>query len=368
MEFFPFYLALVSLFGIGIADASFGTEVHKKLYFWLTLLLLVALAGFRSIGTGSDDESYIEIFSRIPKIIECRDILCGYNYSELNIEFGFFSLISIFSLFGTNHFFLFSLVAFFAIYCNLQAMRFFSPYFGASVLIYFSHLFFAKELNAIRLGLATAVAFYAVTYLYKKIYVIFLVLMLFAVSIHISVILVFIPALLWLISPRRLYIFYGAICVILINLFYNLAQVVTSFLNVGFLAEKLQQYSNAAEYNYAISLFDAVNVRNILLVALFLLFWEKFCTLNDKLRFGFYFFFCATFFRILFGDFAIIAGRGYGAISMFEIILIPSVIILLAGQRLGYFLTFIYAVITLYLNLHVNTGWSGGRPYFDNFL
>ena len=368
MEFLPFYLILFIVFLVGVIDAPFNTSAYKTACFWLILLLLVAFATFRSIGVGSDDEAYVDIFSKVPPITECKSILCGYDYSEIKIEFGFFGLLSILSLLGSSHFILFGTVALLSIYLNLRSISFYSPYLGASTLIYFSHFFLAKELNAIRVGLATAITFYATTFLFKKKYPLFLALMVVGLSIHVTSILVLIPVFFLIFSPGRLHLMLISAVMLLIASAYDPIHLINQLVYFDFLQEKMELYGGAQEYSYAIPLLDLVNIRNLVIMFLCLALWEKLSAFGEKFKFAFSFFFCATFFRILFGDFAILAGRGYAAISMFEYIIIPFLFIAAAGKRLGYFLTFVYALLTLYLNLFVSTGWSGGVKYFADFL
>lgn len=368
MDFIPFFLVIGVIFYLGAlgvldGDAADGDSL-RSFAFWVSWFALVALAAFRTVGVGSDDEAYVDIFSRIPSIIDCTGWLCGYDYHEINVEFGFFGLLSVLHLIGDSNFVLFFFVAASSVYFNLKSIRFFSRSFCGGVLIYFCHFYLAKELNAIRVGLATAIAFVAVKYLYQKRRVLFLVLVILAGTIHVSSLLVFLPAVLALLAPQRRILVLLSVGVLVAASSFDLSKSVTPLIGVDFLSEKMALYSGAQEYNYKIPLFDLVNVRNLIVVALGLLYWERLKGFDERFQFLFYFFLSATLFRILFGDFAILAGRGYAAMSMFEYAIIPLMLIFFFGRKPGFFLTFALSALTLCLNLYVSTGWSGGAHYF----
>ncbi|MCO5413246.1 EpsG family protein [Ralstonia mojiangensis] len=369
MDFVPFFLVLLFLFFLGLLERSgsnglgnYSAKVDSLLL--LSLLALVMLAAFRSVGVGSDDEAYVTIFSKIPNVIDCVDLLCGYDYKEINVEVGFFEFLSILHLLGDGHLTLFFFAALIAVFFNLKSIQFFSRTFCGSVLIYFCHFYLAKELNAIRIGLATAIAFFAAKYLYKGRHALFVALVLFATSIHVSAALAFLPAILIWLAPQRRMLIFLSLGVVILSMSIDLSKVVTPLIGVDFLSEKMALYGGAQEYNYELSLFDVVNVRNMILIAFGLVYWENLKRFDSKFQFCFYFFLGAALFRIMFGDFAILAGRGYAAISMFEYIVMPLMFEFFLGRKLGYVLTFILAALTLSLNLYVSTGWSGGVPYF----
>jgi hypothetical protein len=229
---------------------------------------------------------------------------------------------------------------------------------------YFCHFFIVKDMNAIRIGLATAIAFYATRFLYEKRSATFLFLVVAAAFFHVSALLLLVPAMLIKLQPNRTQLVITAISVVLIAAFFHLSQLISSLVSVGFVSYKLALYSGAAMYNYSLSLFDIVNTRNLVLTAFCLYFWNDLRSFDKKFEFCFYFFLCGVLFRIIFHDFAIVAGRGYASISMFEYIIIPSVFMYLFGGRWGYVSIFAFSLLTMSLDLFVNTSWSGGVRYF----
>lgn len=363
MIMLPIYLGFIVISILGFFELFSNGRAYKILYSGLIIVCLVLLASFRSVGVGSDDQAYLFIFHSIPSLLECEDFLCGYTYSIYNVEFGFFWFLSLLLVFSSSQYWLFCSVAFVSVYFNLKSIRYFSPYVGASALVYFTHFFLAKEMNAIRVGLASAILFYAAYFLTQCRYFVMFFLFFIAVSFHVSSILFLIPVVVYLISPSKSVFVFAGFTILLLAWFFDLNVFIGYFTNFGFVGEKISLYLNADEYSYALPIFDVVNIKNLLIVSVSLLFWNQLLSRYEWFKVSFCFFYSATMFRILFGDFAILAGRGYSAISMFEYVLIPCLACFVFGRRVGYLVVFIYALLTLWLNLTINFGWSGGVEY-----
>ncbi|WP_296126586.1 EpsG family protein [Pseudomonas sp. Ga0074129] len=368
MIMLPIYLSFIVVSILCAFEHFSNGRSYKIIYYWIVMFFLVLLASFRSIGVGSDDQAYMFIFHGIPSLLECESFLCGYSYSIYNIEFGFFWFLSLLLVFSSSQYWLFFSVAFASVCFNLKSIRYFSPYAGASVVVYFTHFFLAKELNAIRLGLATAILFYAACFLTKCRYSMMFFLFAIAVSLHVSSIIFLMPVVVYLLSPNRSVFVFAGITSLLLAWLFDLGLLFNSLAGFGFIGEKISLYLSAEEYNYALPIFDVVNIKNLLVCSISLLFWNQLLSRYDWFKISFCFFYSATMFRILFGDFAILAGRGYSVISMFEYVLIPCLACFFLGRGLGYIVVFIYSFLTLWLNLTINAGWSGGVNYFHDFL
>jgi hypothetical protein len=369
MNAIPFYFVICAVFLAGTFDKLYVAEPRRVdaraiAVFSVALISMVALASFRAVGVGSDDTSYLEIFHKVPHILDCQGLLCGYKYEDLNVEFGFFLLLVLLRIIGTSAIVLFSAVALLSVVINLRTIRYYAINFSAGAMVYFCHFFIVKDMNAIRVGLATAIAFNATIFLYERRVWPFVALTLVASLFHVSALLTFVPALFLLFKPNRKTFIVAAITIVGIAATIHLSRLLIPLIGLGFIGYKLALYSGADMYNYAVPLLDIVNLRNLGITVICLLFWDDLCKYSDKFKFAFYFFFSATFFRILFGDFAIIAGRGYSAISMFEYIIIPIVFMYLLGKRFGYLSVFAFSLATLTLNLFVSKSWMGGVPYF----
>lgn len=368
MTYTPFYIVFTLIAFVGILELSSINRTYKNVSFFSIIVILSAFATMRSVGVGSDDTAYIDIFSRIPSPFECQDIFCGYNYAELNVEYGFFSLLSLFSIFGKSHFLLFGGVALPAIYLKLKSIKFYTPFFAGSVLIYFSHFFLAMELNAIRVGLASGVIFYAIKCFSEKKYLQFWFLYIIAIFVHVSSVLMMIPIVLLLFSPTRIHLLLISIAVILITAIIDKSKLLDIFVFVDFLSAKINLYQNAEQFNYSIPLYDPVNLKNIFISALCLMSFEGLRKKYKYFEITSIFFISASILRILLGDFAILAGRSYAAIAMFDCIIVPMLAVYFVGRLWGFILVLIYAFLLLSLNIFVNDGWGGGVAYLYDYF
>ncbi len=364
----PFVVIFALIFLFGLQEAIKSSGIIRNITVFYAFVFLVMLATVRSVGVGSDDAAYFEMFKGVPAISECENLICGYSYSSFNIEFGFFLILSILSLIGKSQYVLFGFVAASSVYLNLKVILKLSPYIAASVLVYYSHFFLAKDMNAIRLGLASSILFYSAHYLYLRKYKNLVYCVFIASFIHISSVLFLIPVVFFLFKPSRGAFVNSALFCIGLSFVLDVKFILSMFSSAGFVDEKLQLYMNASKYNYSIPLYDIVNLKNIFAVAMSLFCWES---LNKKYKYFyicFCFFFTATFFRIVFGDFAIIAGRGYAVFSMFEYIILPMISVGVLGRFFGFIAVSFYSVLVLYLNLISEDGWSGGVKYFSEIL
>lgn len=363
----PIYAVFIFLTISGGTEMLIKQEWVKQLAVFSSAIALVILAALRSLGVGSDDVAYAQMFTNIPFFWGCDEFLCGYSYSQFNVELGFFTLLSMLRGFGSEPLVLFSVVALASVALNVRAIRFFSPHVGAPILVYFCHFYLNKELNAIRLGLASALLFWAATFVPVRKIGIFMLLVICAAFVHVSSLLILLPFAIYQLRPSRSVYAAVALFLLAFTALFDIQTLFSYLINFGFIGEKINLYLNADIYNYPLPLFSAVNLKNLFFVGLALIFWRKISSRYEHFELVFCFFFCATFIRIALGDFAIVAGRSYAAISMFEYVLLPFVFFSLFGKWLGYALIMLYAGLTLFLNLTDNAGWTGEAVQFFNF-
>mgnify|MGYP001588685038 CR=1 FL=1 len=369
---FSFVWPLYTLFGFIFIFGGLEMAIKQRLYKSIILaalaLALIGLATFRTVGVGSDDPAYESMFMHMPSFFDCEGFLCDYSYSQFNIEVGFFTLLSLLSSISTSHYLLFGFISSVAIIYNIKSIKYFTPHVGAATLVYFSHFYLNKELNAIRLGLASAILFWAATYAARKKYLAMWALVLGATCIHVSSVLFIVPFLLYSrISNRAVYAV-GGLALLGFATMIDLKLLFSYATNFGFIGEKIELYLNADMYSYALPLLSAVNCKNVIIVILSLIWWKRLSEKYEHFPLIFCFFYCATFLRIVLGDFAIFAGRSYAAISMFEYVLLPAVVFVIFGRWAGYLIIGIYSLVTLYLNLTTNPGWAGEADVFFDFF
>ncbi|QHD06012.1 hypothetical protein PspR76_09755 [Pseudomonas sp. R76] len=369
LEFsFPLYLVFGFLVIVAAWDTLSDHALPRAAVGALMGVPLILLATFRIAGVGSDDLAYLRMMQEVPSVLECRHLFCDYSYSTFNIEFGFYIVLSVLAVLGRNSFILFGFCSLLAVSLNLRSIRYFSPYFALGVLVYFAHFFLAKELNAIRLGVASSLVFLAATYLHRKEYALLAVYLALAMMVHVSSVFFVVPVVLYWLKPSRAFYLGLSGILLLAASFVDSKLLLRQLEFISFISDKIESYLTTEKYGYALPLFDMVNVKNLILVVAGLIWSQKLDARYPTFKLVFCVFYCATFLRIVMGDFAILAGRGYASISMFEYVLLPMLAVHLLGKKLGVVMVSLYALATLYLNLSSNLGWTGNSEVFFSFL
>lgn len=367
LTLFIVFLILAILAAKEIADSNKNNN-NNNAVFVFTVSLLALFAGLRSLGYGSDDIAYFDIFTKVPDIFSCSDLICNYNYKDFNIEFGFFVYLILIGMLAKSYSLLFVGVALPSVYIKLKSMYLYTPFFSASVLIYFSHFYLAMELNAIRLGIASGLIFYLAKYLVARRFWPVAILFTASISMHISALFALLPIVLYALSAGPRFMIGLTVFVVVTSQYITVENIAIIFGGFDFLEDKTSSYVNYEGYSYAISLLDTVNSKNLLISSLCLLNFEKLRNKYKYFEIAAVFFMSATLLRIFLGDFAIVAGRSYAVFAMFDCILIPMLAITYLGRNLGGGVVIIYASVVLVLNALFNTSWSGDVSYFSAYF
>jgi len=351
LAYWCLYFFIVALSGVSIL---FRHRLNNLLFI-LALIILVIFATVRGVGVGSDDVAYMNMLESIGKSTgNVFDI--GYQYGDYNIEILFFYFLVVLSSLGTSSYLLLGSVSLISLVLNLYVFKRWSPIFIGTVAVFFTHLFLAEQMNALRLALASSILLLSMLFLYEKRYVLVGVLVAIASSIHVSALVFFLPLGLVMLKINRsialvllvLVIAIGASGVLDVNSIIRLVE------SDGFIYNKLLLYSKADGYNFSIPLLNLVNIKNFLLLFISLFYWNS---LKEKYV-GFYitfvFFLSAAALRVAFGGFAIVGGRLYAALSVVECVLVAMVVCCLFGKSKGLVIMLLYAAILLSYNLYLS--------------
>lgn len=353
-----YYFIFFIIFFSHLSSRFFGVA-EKKITVLFLALLLILFAGLRAAGVGADDYNYIHVFENIYDYVNLSGGSSFYSISDLNMEYGFLILNYLVHFFSSSYTILFIVVAFFSIGLNIYNINKYSNYVFVSVALYFAHFYLLKDMNQIRIGLSSAFLLFLIDSIYYKRKFRSAAIILISLSFHLSsVISVFIPIVYYLRS-RRLYFFVLIASIFLGWLGGGFYFVINYLPDLGDVTTKLSYYLNDSRYNQSINFFDLVNVKNILLISLLLVYYNEL-----KLKYKFFevifvFFYVGVVFRLAFIDFSIVSARVSAAITMVDIILIPYLISCFRYKSLLVFIVFIYAFIQLYLNINRMAFGSG---------
>lgn len=360
--FIYFYVVLffVSFSDVGSFLGGAGVLKVSKIRFLFLIVfsfLMILLAGFRPIDFGADDDTYYEAYLSASEYIDIYTLKYDYIVSYFNMEHGFVLYMYFLSLLDRSEFVLFFFTALISISINSFLIVRFSPFIFVSLLVYFSNVYFQKDLNQIRFGLASAIAFFtAYLFLVKK-YSFGFILYFFGVLIHLGSAVSIISAIFSRVKLKPKL----AIAVVFTCLFIGGNGWGMYFVSLipseSFLGEKISYYIGSGAYHYQISFFDPVNLKNIFLVLFFSYFYRYF---DGRFNFFYFFFNLLVFyssFRFLFSDFAIVAARISALFSFVDFILVPMMMCVFRPAFIGWLIVVLYCSLFFLMTL-INPKWS----------
>lgn len=363
MDAIVLYFVFFIVMALGFIEQR-ALLIDRRVIRYFAIIIFVFVSAIRAPGFGSDDVAYMDIFQRASSSNWLNKEWLGYSYIDYQVEFSFFIFLLSLSLVGVYSFLLFGATSAFS-FCFIQkaAMKFF-PLLSPVLLIYFSHHFLGKELNALRLAIAAAIVFYSASCCVEQKYVKASMFTIFAATFQITSLLGLFPILMCALIRRIQVAVILGVGIVALSYFYPISPVLSQISLFDFASEKLELYSAAESYMYAISLFDPVNVKNIVLVIICLATYRRISLKYSGFHVATYFFLFATVFRIALSDFAIVAGRGFAIVSVFECVLLPAIAFNYFGRSYGYLVVLIYAFLVLTANIFINDGWRGEIGFF----
>ena len=224
---------------------------------------MILLSGFRPMDFGADDDTYYEAFIGSSDYIDLWSLKYEYEISYFNMEHGFVLYMYFLKLFGSDQIVLFLSTALITIAINAKLILKFSPYALFSLLIYFSGVYFQKDLNQIRFGLVSSLAFLTAYLFLNRKNTLGVIVYLFGVFIHIGSLVSIVSLILsrFKLKPRI------SIVLLVFSITISGRGLASYFINLipksTVLGEKIAYYINSKVYSYQISLFDPINMKNI---------------------------------------------------------------------------------------------------------
>ncbi|NBJ07491.1 EpsG family protein [Duncaniella freteri] len=300
-------------------------KIRNKILYSVCILMGV-MTGFRNHNDWRDTYGYVASFEKI-KTLDLFDV----NQDNLLYqEKGFYLLTSsIKTLCNNSTFYLLciGLLSSFLLAKNLSRYCLF-PFLGLG--IYIARFYMTRDLMQIRAGLAIMIVCYAIQYIKRKKLWKYLLIVLLASSMHISVLLA-IP-FYWInkinINCRKilLWLFVAFVSAFICEAFINL------LLNEHLEIIKQAYIDGNSEYSKGHGLSNPMIYFQCLILLVFT-FSEK--NLKDIIPYYFIFrngYFYSTILLILLSPYLVLSGRTSTIFATFEIFIIPSFIIILSGK------------------------------------
>lgn len=173
MTFYILFVLLIS----GILSLEYFYPNKQRIQGLVVLSLTIFIAGFRD-RIGNDYDSYVSWYL--------------YKTRDYDFEFGFVAIMNVFRILHLSPHFLFFFFSFFTcLFLFLGIKKYTENQSFAFMIFLLLPELFLTSFHLVRQSFSVAISFYAFYYLVKKKYIIYLVLMLVAVSIHYSALMPF---------------------------------------------------------------------------------------------------------------------------------------------------------------------------------
>ncbi|MUK26516.1 EpsG family protein [Aliivibrio fischeri] len=325
----------------------------NRVLFIFFIVILILLSGFRSQGVGIDDGSYNEIFLSIPSF--------NYDYTSnfTSLEIGFINLIRTLKLFDFNIHVLFFLCAVLSL-CSLSySVRKMSPLFFLSLLLFYSHDYWYRDVNQIRAAVAYGFLLVSLYFYCNKNVFYFLFFIFLASLFHYSSLFFLLVFFERYINTRKQHFLLLFISVIVSFLSVNIFSLIFNNLQSGYLHEKIFKYAmNDGDSNvFALDIWRPKNIKLILVFILGYIFWDElikskyFKTLFSVFTFGL----CVI---VLLKSAGVIAARLGSMFTVVDIILIPIIIssVILSKRKFSLFIVFVLISIVFFIHNYFMLG------------
>lgn len=355
-----FYIFVV-LTLVSLVDFDRGGRCYRGVNFLLVLVFLSAFSGLRSSVVGADYLNYKSMFYSFD-----GEGFTGLFTNEYFFEPGFGLLIVLIRAITDNYVNFFMVVSFVCTAFMYSPLKRMSAYPLLSVLIFFSYDFFTNYMVAIRFGVATALGFW-VLYLISINKKFFAGIAIFiAMSFHTAAIGLFIPLALSFLTIKRSYI----LVLIFLSLFIGYFSI-GKFVLITIMPEWIPRADSAAHYmgddmyGNSLGYLSLINIKYIFLSFLLFFYWDRLRVRLEGFNVLVLFVLSAMAIRVGFHDLGFISGRVSALLGVSEIIIVPSIALIIFKQKLvGYFLVLIYAMIHLIFLLFIR----GFSDYHTTFL
>ncbi|MEZ3499145.1 EpsG family protein [Pantoea sp. KPR_PJ] len=263
------FLLLVSIVEILLKKDERTTHILTYLL-CIAAATLVVFGGIRGLGTGMDDYQYRSFFTDFINRIQVNgfaETVAFFRYEPLIFVLAW--LTSLVSHNADIFLFVFCLLA---VSVNAVFFKKMSPYPILALALYSAHIFINKDMNQIRFGLSSALFLGVIWYIYLKRYWMALAFTLLSFFSHNTAVMVVTLIPFLFIRDSR----WWPVAIILLSIPASKVGG-TSFIalissHLGSLGERAEGYSNETSNTGEGSIFSVSNLKNIMLVFIFVYF------------------------------------------------------------------------------------------------
>lgn len=270
------FLLLISIVEILLKKDERTTHILTYLL-CIAAATLVVFGGIRGLGTGMDDYQYRSFFADFINRIQVNgfaNTVAFFRYEPLIFILAY--LTTLFSHNADIFLFIFCLLA---VTINAVFFKKMSPYPVLALALYSAHIFINKDMNQIRFGLSSALFLGVIWYIYQKRYLLALAFTLLSFFSHNTAVMVVTIIPFLFIRDSR----WWPVAIILLSIPASKVGG-TSFIalissHLGAMGERAEGYSNETSNTGEGSIFSVSNLKNIMLVFIFVYF-----LLSDEIK------------------------------------------------------------------------------------
>lgn len=343
------YYAIFLLIATFAFFESFQTSKGQRLIIHFSLaIVLIVFAGLRYQPLANDFQAYTN------GIIDITEN--GLNYSQLQFsttifEPGYNLVVYIATLINGSPAFVFLVVASIAVGVNMRCYVKYSPkYFILAALFYFIHTFVLRDMSLIRSGVAAAIGLYALRYVETKSLSKFIFTTLVAMSFHLAAIVILVVYPIYHLNWRAKtwgYLVLASLITAYVMPFGKLLMILPTS---GILA-RISNYSWMIGDSSGV-LTNPTILKQLFFVSLSIAYYKVLIHKIPYFKLMFVPYAISVCWLLVWNDFSIVAGRMATFFSITEVIVIPSMLVLVTpkSRPILVLLLILLAFMILYLN------------------
>ncbi|MDE6460526.1 MAG: EpsG family protein [Paramuribaculum sp.] len=313
---------------LALASLSEVINVNKKgriVILFLLFIALVIFAGCRYQIGAQDFEEYTKSYADVVK----NGINYGkYTTSASLFEPGFICLYYLCSLFSSSPVWAMLIVALVAVGINVSCYKEYSPkFFLFATLFYFIHTYILRDMSLIRSGIAAAIVLYSLRYVGQRKLKWFLLTIIIAMSFHLASIIFIIVYPFYAMNLSKRSMIRMVIVSLLISYVFSAGMLLNALPKVGI-------FSRVSNYSWMIGssklgvLTNPTVLKQLFFVVISLVYYDRIKEHCPNFRLLLVPYLLSVCWLMVWNDFAIVAARMATFLSVTEVIIIPTTLIL----------------------------------------
>jgi len=312
------------------------------------------MAGLRAPYVASDYFNYVEAFEIVPHLGYWISGEFVYSLAKTWMEPAYLAYGAFIKVFTDEYIWMFLAVSFLSIGLASYYYYRYSPYVFLTLLLFFVHTYFYRDMTQIRSAVAAAIGLLLIGQLHHKRHVKALLTIGMAGLFHMAALSFIVVWGASFVQFTRKKVLFGLIGAIVLGFIGNISLILISKIpSAGYITTKLEFYASSDRFAESVALFDITNLKNLAVMSFVLLFWKKL-----KLKVPYFhtlvlFMFLATAWRIAFSDVGIFAARIATFFGIVEVILLPAFVLIFRRRILVTLVIILYALLIMYLNFTI---------------